>query len=349
MAKSTYVWLDQLSRAYGRDIRTLDGDPGRGARHARPLGRDRPVADRPVGALEGVRADQADARPGRRGRLGLLARRLRDRRATSAARRPTQNLRDRAWTPRHPAGQRHGPQPHGHRFALGHRAPGVVPVARRAALPGLRVHRPGPVGRSAGRDRPRGPLLGRQRRGGRLQALRPGDRRRALRLPRQRRHELPVERHGPAGLPRPGRPRAGHPDDPRRRPAVPDHPLRRRDGPRQEAHPAPVVAGARAPAAASRRAPSTRIPKAEFDRADAGRVLARGRRPGRRRGPRHAPAGRGVLAARGLLRPDARDAPRLQQRVHAHAPRRGRRRLPEGRSRRPSSSTRRSSSATSTS
>ena len=27
MAKSTYVWLDQLSRVYGRDIRTLDGIP----------------------------------------------------------------------------------------------------------------------------------------------------------------------------------------------------------------------------------------------------------------------------------------------------------------------------------
>ena len=64
-------------------------------------------------------------------------------------------------------------------------------------------------------------------------------------------------------------------------------------------------------------------------RADAGRVLARGRRPGRGRGARHAPAGRGVLDARGLLRPDARHAPRLQQRVHAHAPRRERRRLPQ--------------------
>ena len=72
------------------------------------------------------------------------------------------------------------------------------------------------------------------------------------------------------------------------------------------------------------------ISQARVRRADAGRVLARGRRPGRRRGARHAAARRGVLAARGLLRPDARHAPRLQQRVHAHAPRRGRRRLPQG-------------------
>src|SRR4029079_10328408 len=27
MSKSTYVWLDQLSRSYGRDIRTLDAIP----------------------------------------------------------------------------------------------------------------------------------------------------------------------------------------------------------------------------------------------------------------------------------------------------------------------------------
>jgi hypothetical protein len=27
IAKSTYVWLDQLSRAYGRPIRTLDAIP----------------------------------------------------------------------------------------------------------------------------------------------------------------------------------------------------------------------------------------------------------------------------------------------------------------------------------
>ena len=62
-----------------------------------------------------------------------------------------------------------------------------------------------------------------------------------------------------------GGPRAGHPDDPRRRPALPDHPLRRRDGPRQEAHPAAVVAGAgrrrRHPVARRARA----CPKAEFD------------------------------------------------------------------------------------
>ena len=63
---------------------------------------------------------------------------------------------------------------------------------------------------------------------------------------------------------------------------------------------------------------------------DARRVLARGRGPRRDRGARHAPPGRGVLDARGLLRPHPGHAPRLQQRVHAHAPRRGQRGLPAG-------------------
>ena len=62
---------------------------------------------------------------------------------------------------RDPTGQRHGPEPHGHRFALGHRASRMVPVTARAALPGLWLRRARPVARSAGRDLPRGPLLGR--------------------------------------------------------------------------------------------------------------------------------------------------------------------------------------------
>ena len=92
-----------------------------------------------------------------------------------------------------------------------------------------------------------------------------------------------------------------------------------------------------------------RDPQGRVRPAHAERVLARGRRPGRGRGSRHAPAGRGVLAARGLLRPDARDAPRLQQRVHAHAPRRGRRRLSQGHQGDHRVRPTRSSSATSTS
>ena len=167
-------------------------DPRRGARHARPLGRDRAVAHRAVGALEGVRADQAAARqPGCR-RVGLFARRLHDRRGPRRRGCLHEPGRSRVVA-RDPPGQRHGPQPHGDRLALGHRAPGVVPVTPRATLSGLQLHGPRPLAGSARRDRPRGPLLGRQRRGGGLQAHRPRDRGRALRLSRQRRHELPLE------------------------------------------------------------------------------------------------------------------------------------------------------------
>ena len=104
-------------------------DPGRGARHARRLGRHRAVADRPLGAVGGVRADQADARQRRGGRLGLLARRLPDRRRPRRRGRVRQAPRPGLGA-RHPARERHGAQPHGHRFALGHRPPRVVPLAR---------------------------------------------------------------------------------------------------------------------------------------------------------------------------------------------------------------------------
>ena len=97
IAKSTYVWLDQLSRRYGRDIRTLDAIPDEELDDARSLGRHRPLADRAVGALEGVRS----------GSSGCAATPMRSRRptrstttgspTTSAARAPTRNLRDRAW------------------------------------------------------------------------------------------------------------------------------------------------------------------------------------------------------------------------------------------------------------
>ena len=124
-------------------------------------------------------------------------------------------------------------------------------------------------------------------------------------------------------------PRGGHPDDPRRRPALPDHPLRRGDDPRQEAHPAAVVPAPGSGGGIPSRAEHAHDP-GRVRRRDAGRVLARGGRPGRRRGARHAAAGRGVLADGGLLRPDAGHAPRLQQRLHAHAPRRGQRGVPPG-------------------
>ena len=302
--------------------------PGRGAGRDRRPRDHRALADRAVAALEGVRDDQALARQRRRRRLGLFARRLPDRRRPRRRGRPGRPP-DPSLGPWDPDGERHGPEPHGPRLALGHRASGAVHRGRRAALPFVPVRGPQPRRRSTDRDPDRGPLLGRQRRRRRLRAARHRDRRAALPLPRQRRHELSLERHRPARL-REGRgPRGGHPDDPRRRPALPGHPVRRRDGPRQEARRAALVSGAWC----RRRDPVTGRacdPEGRLRCADARRVLARGRRPGRRRGARHAPPGRGVLAPRGLLRPDPRDAPGLQQRVHAHDPGRGQRGLPQG-------------------
>ena len=137
LAKSTYVWLDQLSRAYGRPIRTPRPDPRRGARPAGPARGDRAVAHRPVGAQPALARHQAAARQPRGRRLRLLADGLPRSRRTSAARRPIAEPARPRLGARHPARERHGAQPHGHRFALGRGAPRLVHPASRAALSGV--------------------------------------------------------------------------------------------------------------------------------------------------------------------------------------------------------------------
>ena len=89
LAKNTYVWLDQLSKQYKRDIRTPGPDPRRGAGHPGPARLHRPVADRPVGAQQGLAAHQADDGQAGRGGFGLLALRLPDRRRPGRLRAPT--------------------------------------------------------------------------------------------------------------------------------------------------------------------------------------------------------------------------------------------------------------------
>jgi len=168
--------------------------------------------------------------------------------------------------------------------------------------------------------------LGPQRRGGGVPACGPPDRGRALHLPRQRRHIHAVERHRPARLPQPGGARGGDPDHPPCGAILAHHPLRRGHDAGQEALPPAVVSRAR---------DRWRHPVAGRVRHDAGParrghargVLARGGRPGRRGGAGHAAPGRGLLAARGLLRAHAGHAPGVQQRLHEHAPRRAQRRL----------------------
>ena len=63
MAKSTYVWLEQLSKKYGRHIHRLDQIPDEELRSAADARHHRPVADRLVGAQRGFADHQAAARP----------------------------------------------------------------------------------------------------------------------------------------------------------------------------------------------------------------------------------------------------------------------------------------------
>ena len=328
VAKSTYVWLAQLSDAYGRDISRLDQVPDEELDELRARGFtglwliglwERSPASRRIKQMRGNPDAMASA-------YSVADYRIADELGGDDAWR---DLRDRAAARGIRLAADMVPNHMGIDSQLGRGAPGALHLVALSALRGLRLHGRGPlVGRPRGHP-DRGPLLGLVRRRGRLQAHRPGDRRDALHLPRQRRHELPLERHGPARLPAGRRPRGRHRPDPRGRAALPGHPLRRRHGPGATPHPAPLVPAARprgrhpvalrgGPAGSRAGAPHAR------------RVLARGRRPRRRRGAGHAAAGRGLLAPGGLLRAHAGHAPRLQQRLHAHAARREERRLPAG-------------------
>ena len=175
-------------------------DPRRGARPARALGHHRPVADRAVGAQPGVAADQGLARQPGRGRVGLLAGRLPDRRRpgrrgglgepAAAGLGSAASGSPRTWCPTTWASTRAGSSS---TRSGSSRCPS----------------RPTPATRSAARTSPSDERVEirledhywdnsdaavvferRDRQIGRA----------ALRLPRQRRHELPVERHRPARL-----------------------------------------------------------------------------------------------------------------------------------------------------
>ena len=330
MAKSTYVWLDQLSRRYGRDIRTLDAIPDE---ELDTLARWGVTGLWLIGLWQRSEASERIKRM--RGNPDAVASayslddyRIADDLGGEGA---YANLRDRAWArgirlasdmvPNHMGIDSRWVIEHPEWFlslpraALSRRTPSRGRTCRRRAAVGIVLED------HYWDDSDAAVVFKRFDR-------ETGDERYVY-------HgndgtSFPVERHRPARLPVGGGPRAGHPDDPRRRPAVPDHPVRRRDGPRQAS--TSSGCGGREPGARRDSIPSRAEHAMRAGRvrpADAERVLARGRRPGRGRGAGHAPAGRGVLDARGLLRPDARHAPRLQQRVHAHAPRRGRGRLPE--------------------
>ena len=127
IAKSTYVWLDQLSRALRpRRSATLDAIPDE---ELDPLARWGVTGLWLIGLWERSRrrSGSSSCAATRSGRLRLLARRLPDRRRPRRRGRLREPARPRRGA-RHPARQRHGAQPHGHRLALGHRAPRLVPV-----------------------------------------------------------------------------------------------------------------------------------------------------------------------------------------------------------------------------
>ena len=120
MAKSTYVWLDQLSRQYGRaDLaastrsrtRSSTGSPAAGFTGLWLIG----LWERSHASQH----DQADCaatrRPSPRA-YSLIDYQIADDLGGEAAYQQPARARLAA---RHPPGQRHGAQPHGHRLALG--------------------------------------------------------------------------------------------------------------------------------------------------------------------------------------------------------------------------------------
>ena len=73
IAKSTYVWLDQLSRVHGRAITRLDQIPDEELETLARRGFNGAVADRPLGAQPGVAAHQAAVRQSRGGGVRVFA------------------------------------------------------------------------------------------------------------------------------------------------------------------------------------------------------------------------------------------------------------------------------------
>ncbi len=163
IAKSTYVWLEQLSKKYRRHIHRLDQIPdeelqllaSRGITGLWLIGLwERSIASRTIKRLRGHQ---------RCGRLRLLAQELRHRRRPGrlAGLRPPEAPR---CALRPAAGQRHGAQPHGHRLALGDRASRLVHPSLGEPLPGLQLQRARPLQRQPRRDQDRRPLLRPERR-----------------------------------------------------------------------------------------------------------------------------------------------------------------------------------------
>ena len=136
IAKSTYVWLAQLSRWYGRPIQRLDQIPDEELDQLRDRGMnglwligmwERSIASKTIKRLCG--------QPGRR-RLRIFLAILRGLRRSRRRVCLCEPARPRRG-PRHPARQRHGAEPHGHRLHMGRRASRMVSLALRFAVSSL--------------------------------------------------------------------------------------------------------------------------------------------------------------------------------------------------------------------
>ena len=139
IAKSTYVWLDQLSRRHGRELRTLDAIPDEeldslaswGVTSLWLIGLwQRSVASERIKRMRGNPDAVASA-------YSLDDYRIADDLGGEAA---YANLRDRAWARGIRLASDMVPNHMGidSRWVIEH--PGVVPVAPRAAVPRLRLH-----------------------------------------------------------------------------------------------------------------------------------------------------------------------------------------------------------------
>ena len=210
--------------------------PRRGARPACASRLHGAVADRPVGAQPRVaaRSSRSAATPRRSHRRTRSWTTGSPR--SSAARRPARTCATGLGA-RHPPRLGHGAEPHGHRLALGRRAPRLVHRAPDRPFPAYTFDGPdlSPDGRVGiyledhyFDNSDAAVVFRRQDRWSGRSATSTT----ATTAP------LPVERHGAARLPQAGDARGGHPDDPGGRAAVPDHPLRCGDDAREAAHPA---------------------------------------------------------------------------------------------------------------
>ncbi len=128
MASTTYVWLDQLSKRYGRPIGRLDEIPDE---ELEALSRRGFTGLWLIGLWERSRASQRIKQWRGNPEAAASAYSLFDYRIADdlGGDEAFQRLRARCAGRGHPPELGHGAQPHGHRLPLGHRAPGLVHAA----------------------------------------------------------------------------------------------------------------------------------------------------------------------------------------------------------------------------